>query len=262
MADYEFHEIASIFPLSEEKIAELAEDFATSPMNKSIELFEGKIIDGRHRYLACKRAGIRPHFVDVRPSDPIRYAVQCNLKRNHYSPTQLSMCAGKVRDLYDQQAKERQQVRKGRQAGSTVENLPQLDSGKARDKAGELFGVSGKSVDHATKVLKQGTPELVAAVESDLIAVSTAARVSSLSEDEQNALVERAKDREKHGKPPKSRPAARAAEVEDEEEPDLRPTVALRYANEAIECLGRIPKNDRLRKRGFQIVSDWLRRNR
>lgn len=55
--------------------------------------------------------------------------------------------------MYDKQAKERQQVRKGKQAGATVESLPQLDSGKARDAVGKAVGVSGKSIDHATKVL-------------------------------------------------------------------------------------------------------------
>lgn len=33
-------------------------------------------------------------------------------------------------------------------------------------------------------------------------------------------------------------------------------------ANEAIGCLMRIPKNDGLRERGFQIVKDWIRRNK
>lgn len=33
-------------------------------------------------------------------------------------------------------------------------------------------------------------------------------------------------------------------------------------ANEAIDCLKRIPKNDPLRKRGFQVVTDWIRHNK
>jgi hypothetical protein len=32
-------------------------------------------------------------------------------------------------------------------------------------------------------------------------------------------------------------------------------------AHEAINCLMRIPKNDALRERGFQIVMDWIRQN-
>ncbi|MFO0806248.1 MAG: hypothetical protein U0791_24355 [Gemmataceae bacterium] len=57
----------------------------------------------------------------------------------------------------DRQAKERQQAA-GKQhgRGKVVESLPQpisADSGKARDAVGKLFGVSGKSVDYATKAL-------------------------------------------------------------------------------------------------------------
>jgi len=37
---------------------------------------------------------------------------------------------------------------------SAKENLPELAHGQARDAAGKEFGVSGKSVDHATKVLE------------------------------------------------------------------------------------------------------------
>lgn len=37
--------------------------------------------------------------------------------------------------------------------------------------------------------------------------------------------------------------------------------VGVRYGNDAIDCLKRIPKNDGLRKRGFQLVTDWIRRN-
>lgn len=48
---------------------------------------------------------------------------------------------------YDRQARARQGQR-----SDLVENLPPCS--KARDAAGKEFGVSGKSVDHATKVLE------------------------------------------------------------------------------------------------------------
>ena len=54
------------------------------------------------------------------------------------------MCAARAREIYERQAKERQQTRVGKQPGAEVENFPQLDKGKARDKAGAAFGVSGK----------------------------------------------------------------------------------------------------------------------
>lgn len=62
-----------------------------------------------------------------------------------------------MKEHHAAQAKERQ---KRKPKGSVPENLPE-QKGDARDKAGEALQVSGRSVDHAAKVLEQGTPELV-----------------------------------------------------------------------------------------------------
>lgn len=56
-----------------------------------------------------------------------------------------------MRELYDRKAKERQKVRKGNQPGATPANLPDLQRGDARDHVGKVVGVSGKTIDHATK---------------------------------------------------------------------------------------------------------------
>lgn len=47
-----------------------------------------------------------------------------------------------------------------------------------------------------------------------------------------------------------------------EEPKNGRTPVGVLRANEAINCLTRIPKNDAQRKRGFQLVTDWIRRNK
>jgi hypothetical protein len=38
--------------------------------------------------------------------------------------------------------------------------------------------------------------------------------------------------------------------------------VAVSLAQQAVNYLRRIPRNDPKRKRGLQIVGDWLRKNR
>lgn len=64
------------------------------------------------------------------------------------TPSQRAMCAEKALAFYQEQAKERQRLSQGRGVKG-VEDLPHLkdDTGKARDKAGRAFGVSGKLVD-------------------------------------------------------------------------------------------------------------------
>ncbi len=66
------------------------------------------------------------------------------------------MCAARARQIYVDQATERMKAGGGDKK-SGKENLPDpiLDQGQARDKAGKAFGVSGKSVDHATRVIEK-----------------------------------------------------------------------------------------------------------
>src|SRR5262249_60206546 len=68
----------------------------------------------------------------------------------------------------------------------------------------------------------------------------------------------------------KARPLAHEAtprgKEEGEEAPEVRTNGEIKVrgvgtvrAQEAINCLSRIPKNDALRERGFQIVMDWIK---
>jgi len=264
--EYEFHEAANIFPLDEETLGELAEDIRTSGLVKPIELMGGKVIDGRRRYLACHRAGVAPEFCEVRPADPVAYVVSLNLKRRSLTPSQRAMCAARATALQEKcarEAKERQKVRKGNQPGATPANLPDMPKGDARDQLGKTFGVSGKTVDHATRVLNNAIPEVVQAVDDGRMAVSTAAFIATEPEEVQREKVENQANRTYHSTSNTTVQTDAEPDANEEEETCKQTrTVAIRYANAAIETLGRIPKNDRLRKRGFQIVKDWLRQNR
>ncbi len=66
-----------------------------------------------------------------------------------------------------------------------MENLPQLDVGKSRDAAGKAVGVSGKSVDYAAKVINQGVPALVEAVDSASITFQPIVRNVMLAKERQ-----------------------------------------------------------------------------
>lgn len=92
-----------------------------------------------------------------------------NLHRRHLVPSQAAMCAARAREIYERQAKERQRLSEGAGIKGPA-NLPDLSKGDARDKAGKAFGVSGKSVDHATRVIEKGIPELAKAVDEGRMA--------------------------------------------------------------------------------------------
>lgn len=261
--EIEFHDAANIFPLDEEHIAELAIDIQKNGQQVPIELIDGKIVDGRRRYLACQHAEIEPTFKTVSPADPISYVLSLNLHRRHLTPSQLSMVAARVREIYDAAAKERHKQNGGdRKSGkSAPENLPDAVKGDARDKAGAAVGVSGKSVDFATKVLKQGLPELAKAVDEGRMAISTAAILATEPEEVQRAELADPKRNRKY-KATSGGGNSLPDEPEEEKPEGERRGKGVILANEAINCLIRIPKNDALRKRGFQLVTDWIKANK
>ena len=162
MTEYEFHEAANIFPLDEEHLGELAEDIKREGLLCPVEVFGGKIIDGRRRWLACKKAGVKPEVVKVSPADPVAYVISLNLKRRQLTKAQAGACAHraeKLRERYAEEAKERQRIRKGNQPGATVPNCADLPEARTRDRLAEDFGVSHGTVDRAGRAIRpEGRP--------------------------------------------------------------------------------------------------------
>lgn len=249
---YEFHEAANIFPMDDENLDSLAEDIKANGLQCPIELLDDYIVDGRRRYMACRMAGVKPDFVTVKPDDPIAYVVSLNLHRRHLTVSQRSMVMARVRKMYEDEAKGRQaeQAKRNQPQSQKVANLPPIEKKKSRDAAGEAIGVSGRSVDYASKVLRDGTPELIKAVDTDKIAVSTGAKIALHSPDTQRELVAKAK----------GRPSTRHTEKQTKK--GAKEGKGIILANEAINSLKKIPKSDPDRERAFQIVQDWLKRNK
>jgi transcriptional regulator with XRE-family HTH domain len=105
--------------------------------------------------------------------------------------------------------------------------------------------------------------------------LDTAARVAKalgMSLDELAGPVADASEAEpKHGRSPKAKPAvaaspeplpAKSGKKSKKSDGEIKPLgVGLVLAHEALNFLTRIPKDDALRKRGFQVVTDWIRHN-
>lgn len=268
----EFHEVATIFPLLEgEALDALVEDIRENGLQFPIELFEGKVLDGRNRQTACLMAGVEPDYVEVTPDDPVAYVLSLNLHRRHLTVSQASMVAARAREVYDKRAKERQKAgaKKGggrfkRDAKGGEEpdddkvpvNCPEPSKGDARDQAGKAFGISGASVDRASQVIRDGIPELVEAVDAGKLAVSKAVGIVEHDPETQKLLLSTVVSKKRYPSP-KTNPG----EPEKELPPGVSRGVGIERGHEAIGCLKRIPKNDGLRKRGFQLVSDWIKRN-
>jgi hypothetical protein len=253
MPDLPFHPAANIFPLmTEADFDGLVDDIRRHGLREPVALLDGQILDGRNRYRACLLAGVECQTVPVAPDDPVAYVLSLNQHRRHLTPAQLAVVAAKAKDVYQAAAKER--IRTGGRQGAEITNRhksgvshpcdtpPQsTKQGPAVDQAAAAVGVSGRAVTYADKVLKKGTPELVAALESGHIGVRPAAAIADL--------------------PPDAQREALATRSEPQPDPAPIPSRATTYAHEAIDVLKRIPKKDPKRPRAFQIVRDWMKHN-
>src|SRR5262249_26906149 len=118
------------------------------------------------------------------------------------------------------------------------------------------------------RVLKNAVPEVVKAVDEGRMAVSTAAILASEPEDVQRHQAQFKPDGRRRNRKYTSisngagEPIPQKLEEEEQDNKEIKVQgVGVLRAHEAINCLKRIPKNDSLRKRGFQVVTDWIRHN-
>lgn len=85
----QIHELASIFPrMPGEEFAALKLDIKANGLLEPIWLYDGKVLDGRHRYYACQETSVEPIFREYEGSDPRGFVVSLNLKRRHLDATQ------------------------------------------------------------------------------------------------------------------------------------------------------------------------------
>jgi hypothetical protein len=192
----EFHEAACIFPMmTDEQIESLAKDIETNGLIVPISVMDGRILDGRNRWLACSKISKTPKTVVVNPSDPIAYVLSMNRERRHLDDGQAAMAGARGKELYERQAKERQGKRNDLTSGPIVPQVKQSQQvHRARDKAGEAVGVSGKQVDRATKVLTHGSRALIEACDKGEVAVSAAAKLAVLPKAVQSEVIKQARD--------------------------------------------------------------------
>ena len=96
MKKYLFHPAANIFPLNADcpEFDVFVESIKRDGLLYPIVLHEGKILDGRRRYLACQAASIEPMFVkwDGRGL-PVDYVWAVNALRRQLTPSQLAIAS-------------------------------------------------------------------------------------------------------------------------------------------------------------------------
>jgi predicted HTH domain antitoxin len=94
------HPAAKLFPdMPQAEFDELKEDIAANGLLNGIVRYEGRILDGRHRYRACLDISLEPRFVDYDGDDPTGYVISVNLRRRHLNESQRAMIGAELANL-------------------------------------------------------------------------------------------------------------------------------------------------------------------
>lgn len=160
---HELHPLCAMWPEMDQKtLNELADDIKANGLRSPITMYEGKVLDGRNRMIACDWAWVKPTFEDYEGDDPASYVVSKNLMRRHLKDSQRAMIAAKMANMRQGQRTDLQLSANSRKVSQT--------------KAAELLNVGHRIVSDANTVLQSGDTELIEAVEKGKIRADPAAR--------------------------------------------------------------------------------------
>lgn len=198
--DFEIHPAANIFPLAEgDEFLDLIESIKKQGLvNPIVRMWiedpaadDGRrfvILDGRNRLRACLAAWIEPTFCDYDGHDPIGYVMAVNLHRRHLNPTQRALLGAELLELLLQDGSGRSPSNPpmaDRPSGTFPESSQEL----SREKAARLAGASGRAIQRALRVRREGSPELVKACELGAIALTYAEELLGFDRGQQRKVV-------------------------------------------------------------------------
>jgi ParB-like chromosome segregation protein Spo0J len=176
--EYLPHSIAEIVPpMREDEYLAFRDDIRANGLVVPIMLFEGKILDGRHRYRACMDTNQPLSFREFQGDwfEAVAYVESMNLRRRDLSESQKAMCAAELANL-----------KRGRPSLN-----PSAEGYISQSVAAKMVGVSLPSVERASKVLRDGDPELIEAVKQGEVSVSAGAQLATLPKPEQRRRLQK-----------------------------------------------------------------------
>lgn len=159
-SEMQFHEYANLFPMmNEEELSSLVEDMRTNGYDATtpITTYQGKVLDGRNRYLASQKAGVKPFYQEFEGEDVLGFVIRHNLKRRHLNESQRAVVAAKLANM---------------EIGDTYYNLKNIDSANLQSREGKVSqSQSAKMLNVSTrtvatiKAVEKEAPELIEKIE-------------------------------------------------------------------------------------------------
>ncbi len=186
------HPFALMFPqMTDEEISALAKDIRKNGLVHPILMFEGKILDGRNRYLACQKAGIKPkteNFTGTR-TEAFERVISLNFTRRHLTTPQKAVLALQILEEEQKLAKKRMQAGKNPPQNFVEGQADNARLGEANEIAGEKAGISKETVRQANKI-KEKAPDVLDAMKSGQIkSMPEAQKLSKLPQKQRDEIL-------------------------------------------------------------------------
>ena len=145
-----------------------------------ITVYQGQVLDGRHRLKACKKLNIEPSFIEYDGDNPRSFVISKNKMRRHLNESQRALWAARLETTT---------------WGGKREQDPNLDLDEvSRYDASKELEVSRASIASAKKVDREADKEVVKAVEQGKVRVSDAANIVHADKEDQREALQRAMD--------------------------------------------------------------------
>lgn len=174
----EAHPAAEFFPLmTDEEFANLKADIAAHGLAEPIWLCEGKILDGRNRYRACRELSITPLFRDYVGPSPVAFAWSLNGERRHLTNGQRAAIGVEMLPALREESRKRQLANLRRGVVSPVPpkvgEREKNHKSEIVDEAARIVGTSGTSVQRA-KAIRNSNPETFERIKDGTITIGSA----------------------------------------------------------------------------------------
>jgi ParB-like chromosome segregation protein Spo0J len=160
----EVHPLAAALPdMGPEEFVALCDSIRSIGQRDPITLFEGQILDGRHRYRACTEMDVEPAYERYDGDEPHLFVLGRNVARRHLTPSQTAMAAADVLAVFEGEAKKRQAAGRAKGGGdrrspaAKGKTAPPPTGGKAirheaAADAAKAAGSTPRSVQRAKRV--------------------------------------------------------------------------------------------------------------
>lgn len=158
-------------PMSKVEFSKLKDSISRDGVLVPIVMLGDEILDGRHRWQACKELGIEPVIEPYNGDNPFNYAVSLNATRRHLNQSQRAMLATNIATL------KKGELGNGRKVEGQI-CPPTINE------AAQTLSVSTTAIKTA-KNIKENAPEtVIKAVESGALTLNAAAKIIKNTEPE------------------------------------------------------------------------------